>query len=270
MSQEPRTPDLVELTRSFYASLNGRDFDAVMGMFGPASVWDVSRWGLGTHGGLRAIRQFPEDWFGSVDEYEVQVEEMHDLGNGIVLVVVSHVGHRARSRGALQVRSASIFVWTESTIALLTVYPDIDEARVAAVRAADPPPQRNIDLHGQLVEAVRAREVPVELLAPNFHMENRATAATDHIYYGAEGLLELARDIIEAFAEEPRWRVEEVIASGDDFVVATFSVVGLGARSKEPLEFRWVGVAWFREGKASRAIGYASRREALEAVGLAE
>jgi len=64
--------------------------------------------------------------------------------------------------------------------------------------------------------------------------------------------------------------VEEVIAASKDFVVATFSIVGLGAHSKEPLDFRWAGVTWFRDGKASRAIGYASRREALEAVGLKE
>jgi len=51
-------------------------------------------------------------------------------------------------------------------------------------------------------------------------------------------------------------------------VVAAFSVIGRGARSGQPLEFRWAGVTWFRDGKAIRAVGYTSRREALEAVGL--
>ena len=60
------------------------------------------------------------------------------------------------------------------------------------------------------------------------------------------------------------------MACGEDFVVATFSVVGYGALSEEPLEFRWAGVTWFRDGKATRAIGYTTRREALEAVGLRE
>jgi ketosteroid isomerase-like protein len=270
MSQEPSTPDLVELTRSFYASLNGRDFDAFMARFGPASVWDVSRWGLGSHAGLDAIRQYLEDWFGNLDEYEMQVDEVHDLGNGIVFAVVAQVTPGVGHRGLRRVRSGAVFVWVDSIIARVTLYPNIDEGRAAAVRAADPLAQRNVDVHRHLVEAVRAGGMPDELLAPNFRIENHASAATDHIYYGAKGLRELVRDLFEIFAAEPRSGVEEVIAASKDFVVATFSVVGLGAHSRKPLEFRWVGVTWFRNGKASRAIGYASRREALEAVGLAE
>jgi len=49
-----------------------------------------------------------------------------------------------------------------------------------------------------------------------------------------------------------------------------FYVVGRGARSGMPLELRWAGATWFRDGKATRAIGYASPREALESVGLRE
>jgi hypothetical protein len=32
----------------------------------------------------------------------------------------------------------------------------------------------------------------------------------------------------------------------------------------------WVNVTWFRDGRMSRAVGYLTRREALEAVGLGE
>jgi hypothetical protein len=91
MSEESRTPDSVELTRRVYAFLNGGDFDSVVGMFASASVWDVSDWGLGTHTGLKAIRQFLQDWFGSMDEFEVHVGEMYDLLNGVVRVVVTQV-----------------------------------------------------------------------------------------------------------------------------------------------------------------------------------
>jgi ketosteroid isomerase-like protein len=270
MSQEPRTPDLVELTRRVHESLNSRDFDAVLGMFGPASVWDVSRWGLGSHAGLDAIRQYLEDWFGHLDEYEMQVDEVHDLGNGIVFAVVTQVTPGLGHPSLLPVRSGAVFVWAESVIARVTLYPNIDEGRAAAVRAADPPTQRNIDLHSHLIAAVLAGEMPDELLAPNFRIENRAYAATDHTYYGVKGLLELMSDLFEVFAAKPRFGAEEVIAASKDFVVASVCVDGLGVRSRKPLEFRWVGVTWFRDGKASRAIGYTSRREALEAVGLAE
>jgi len=128
--------------------------------------------------------------------------------------------------------------------------------------------QRNIDVHERVVRAVNAREVPDDVLAPDFQMENRASAVTDYTYYGERGWREWMGDLFESFAEGARYDVEEIIAVGEDFVAARFSVVGRGARSGQPLEFRWIGVTWFHEGKATRAVGYSSRSEALEAVGL--
>jgi len=270
MSQDSSTPDALELTRRVYAALNRRDFDAVVDMFGPTSVWDVSRWGLGAHAGLAAIRKFLEDWFGGLVAYEVQVEEMHDLGNGVVLAVVLQVAQSRGGRGVLRVRSAPVFVWAESRIALVTLYPDVATGRAAAVRAAAPSSQRNIDLHRHIVEAIGAQAVPDDLLAPGFSMESRVSSATGYTYHGAAGLREWASDLFEDFAEGARYGMEELIAAGDDFVVATFSVVGHGIRSREPLELRWAGVAWFRDGRATRAVGYSSRLEALDAVGLSE
>ncbi|HLL93222.1 MAG TPA: nuclear transport factor 2 family protein [Solirubrobacteraceae bacterium] len=130
--------------------------------------------------------------------------------------------------------------------------------------------QRNIELHSRAVAAVNAREVPEELLAPGFRLENHATAVTDYTYYGATGWREWMSDLFEVFAEGASYGVEEFIAVREDFVVAMFYVVGRGARSGMPLELRWAGATWFRDGKATRAIGYASPREALESVGLRE
>jgi hypothetical protein len=126
----------------------------------------------------------------------------------------------------------------------------------------------NLELHERLVEAVKAREVPVDLLAPGFRLENHATAVTDYTYHGARGWREWTSDLLEVFAKGALYDVEEIIAVGDDYVAADFSILGRGARSMMPLEFRWAGVTWFRRGKAIRTIGYAHRSEALRAVGL--
>jgi len=126
----------------------------------------------------------------------------------------------------------------------------------------------NIAVHDRVVEAVNAREVPDDVLAPGFRMENRASAVTDYTYHGARGFGEWMGDLFESFAEGARYGVEEILAVGDDFVVARFFVLGRGASSGKPLEFRWTGVTWFRGGKATRAIGYTSGPEALAAVGL--
>src|SRR6478609_4392699 len=87
MPQQPATSSALDLTRRCFEAGNSGDFDALMLFFGPDSVWDVSAWGLGSHTGRPAIRAFFGDWIGSLDEYELQVEELVDLGNGIVLAV---------------------------------------------------------------------------------------------------------------------------------------------------------------------------------------
>jgi ketosteroid isomerase-like protein len=132
-SEETDRPDYLARTRAVYALLNGRDFGAVTAMFGPDAVWDISRWGLGSKSGRDAIRQFLEDWFGSLAEYEVRLEEIHDLGGGVVFAIVLQVGRRAGSRGLLQMRSAPVFVWEDEGIASLTLYRDLQEARAAAL-----------------------------------------------------------------------------------------------------------------------------------------
>ena len=135
-SEESTTPDLVELTRGAYSSLNSRDFEALVNTFGPDSVWDVSRWGLGIHAGREAIRRFLGDWFEALDEYEVRVERTLDLGNGVIYAEVLQIARTADSRDYLRMRSAPVFIWVDGLVERLTTYTDIDEARAAAERLA--------------------------------------------------------------------------------------------------------------------------------------
>jgi ketosteroid isomerase-like protein len=128
--------------------------------------------------------------------------------------------------------------------------------------------QRCLDLHHLGVAAINAREIPEELLAPGFRLENTSTAVTDRTYYGAEGVLEWINDFFDAFEEGAQYETEEILADGEDFVVAVVRIVGRGARSGAPLVLRWVNVSWFAGGRGTRSVGYLSRREALEAVGL--
>jgi len=268
MLEEPAKPDPLKLTLRAYEQLNARDWAGLTEAFEADAVWDVSRWGLGTHRGHAGVRRFLEDWFGGLEKFEVQVEELHDLGNGIVLAVVLQVAHQAGSSATLRIRSAPVFRWSASRIAAVTIYPDATEGRAAAERAAQGAAPGNVQRHAILAQAVNERRLPVELLAPGFRLENHASAVTDYSYHDARGWREWMSDLFEVFAPGAHYGVEEVIASGDDFVVASFLLAGRGARSADPLEFRWAGVTWFLGGKAIRAVGYASREEALEAVGL--
>jgi ketosteroid isomerase-like protein len=136
MSEESTTSDPVELTHHMYASLNRRDFDAIMGLFGADSVLDASRWDLGVHAGPKAIRRYFEDFLAGLYEYGVQVEEIQDLGNGVIYVV--QLAHRATASHAyVELQSALVFAWADGMLARVTLYTDNDEARAAAQRLAE-------------------------------------------------------------------------------------------------------------------------------------
>ncbi|HEY4451767.1 MAG TPA: nuclear transport factor 2 family protein [Solirubrobacteraceae bacterium] len=131
--------------------------------------------------------------------------------------------------------------------------------------------QRTVELHRRGVAALDARELSDELFeelcAPDFRMENTSTAVTDKTYRGLDGVREWIGDFFDAFDEEARHEVEEILADGEDFVVSVVRIVGRGARSGAPLTLRWVNVTWFHDDRMVRAVGYLSRREALAAVG---
>jgi hypothetical protein len=126
--------------------------------------------------------------------------------------------------------------------------------------------QANVELQALAVAAVNAGQVPEELLALGFWMENHAFSVTDYTYRGTGGWREWMSDIFEEFAGRARLEIEEIIETTDDFVVARMCVVGTSARSRTPLSLRWVGVTWFRDGKLTCIVGYATRAEALEAA----
>jgi ketosteroid isomerase-like protein len=134
--------------------------------------------------------------------------------------------------------------------------------------------QQNLELYERSVAAVNARdlsdELAVEIIAPDFRIENAATAVTDKTYYGAAGVREWVRDIFEGMDEGSRYETEEILADGEDYVVARVRLVGHGLRSGAPVTLRWVTVTWYESGKATRSAGYLRRSEALKAVWLEE
>ena len=69
-------------------------------------------------------------------ELEFKLEEVQDLGNGVVLAVVLQEARPAGSAAHVQQREGWVYVWVGGLIARLTVL-DIDEARAAADALAE-------------------------------------------------------------------------------------------------------------------------------------
>jgi ketosteroid isomerase-like protein len=69
------------------------------------------------------------------DELEFKLEEVHDLGNGVVLAVVVQDARPAGIAGRVQQREGWVYVWAEGLIVRFTAS-DVDGARDAAERLA--------------------------------------------------------------------------------------------------------------------------------------
>jgi ketosteroid isomerase-like protein len=135
--------------------------------------------------------------------------------------------------------------------------------------------QENVELFRRIIDAANLPTDEIEgvlapLLVPGLRMDNATTAVTDKTYYGVEGCLQWRADLAEGFAPGVRHEVEGILAHGEEFVVGRHALIGTGARSGAPLQLRWITVMWFEDGKASRTVGYNTRKEALRAVGLEE
>ena len=138
MSEEATTPDLVERVRGFVEADSPEDLDAMLSFYAPDVVWEAVDLGTSFEG-VAAIRGFLEEWLSGYGTYEIEAEEILDLGSGVVSAVTRQNGRPAGSTGGALVQEAWIylFVWVEDMVARVEVYRDIAEGRAAAKRLAE-------------------------------------------------------------------------------------------------------------------------------------
>ena len=136
VSEESTTPDLVELMGRAFEAANRRDLDAVASSFAEDATFDGRGVG-GPFEGRAAIRSMLEEWFATYEELEFGLEEVRDLGNGVVFAAVVQNGRPAGSAGHLRQREGWVLVWVRGLIERFTSYGDPDEARAAAERLAE-------------------------------------------------------------------------------------------------------------------------------------
>jgi ketosteroid isomerase-like protein len=138
MPEEPTSPDVVELTRLAFEAVNRRDIDGVVSCFAPDGVLDGRAAG-GLYEGRAAIRGFLDDWFSSFAELRMEVEEFAVLDDGVMLAVVKQEGRPVGVDGQVHQREGWVIRWSaDGLLERLTTLPDIDEARAAAERLAEP------------------------------------------------------------------------------------------------------------------------------------
>jgi ketosteroid isomerase-like protein len=133
MSEESMTLDLVELVRKQLEALDRRDLDGVMSSVAEDTVPDGRA--AGVFEGRAAIRGLLEDWFRAWEELDFELEEVSDLGGGVVFAVVIQDGRPVGGDGRLRQREGWVYLWAGGSIARLTIS-EVDQARAAAEQLA--------------------------------------------------------------------------------------------------------------------------------------
>ncbi|HEX4187768.1 MAG TPA: nuclear transport factor 2 family protein [Solirubrobacteraceae bacterium] len=136
MPGDPSSSSPLELTRRSFEAADSGDYDWMMSFYGPDSVFDMSPWGLGTYEGLVAIRAFFKDWIGAFEVFEMKLEQMDDLGSGVVMAVARQTALSAGSSTPLRLRHAAVAVWENGIALAITNYPDVEHARTVAEELA--------------------------------------------------------------------------------------------------------------------------------------
>ncbi len=132
MNEEPTRPDPVELVRKQLEALDRGDFDGAMSSVAEDGVLDGR---ADLIEGRAAIRRFLEEWFGAYAELEYELEEISDLGGGVVFAVVIQDGRLVGSAGRIRQREGWVYLCVGGSIARLTTS-EVDEGRAAAERLA--------------------------------------------------------------------------------------------------------------------------------------
>ena len=133
MAEESTTPDPVELVRKQVEALNRGDLDGVMSSVAEDGVLDGR---ADLIEGRAAIRGFLDEWVRAYEELEYELEEVSDLGGGVVFAVMIQDGRLVGSAGRIRQREGWVYLWVGGLIARLTTY-ELDEGRAAAERVAE-------------------------------------------------------------------------------------------------------------------------------------
>jgi ketosteroid isomerase-like protein len=135
--------------------------------------------------------------------------------------------------------------------------------------------RENVEVVRRLYEA--ARRGDAETVLSLYHREveldfsriPHATVIGRGLYHGHEGLRSWYREWDEAW-ESFEQVYEELIDVGEH-VISVWSQRGRGRMSGAEVELRRAGAVWtVSNGQVVRLVGFPSREEALEAVGLSE
>jgi ketosteroid isomerase-like protein len=205
-----------------------------------------------------------EDWLRPYEEYQVDAEEVVDLGNGVVFLVAVSNARPINSSAFVQWRQGFVSLNDGYLITRITSYTDIDQARAAAERLAEELGDANepvtldpVEQTRQQWEATSRGEFDPQGLADGYASD----AVLDTAGYGM-GTFD-GRDAIHGFLAD--WagsfddltaEAEEIVGFGNAVVLTVYRQKGRPLGASDYVRVRSAMVAEFVDGKIARNTIY--------------
>jgi uncharacterized protein len=128
----PRSP--TEVVRALYEAINTRDYEAGFALLDEDFEWLEPEQTLlsGNHRGFAEVRQAIEAQLEVWDEFTIEPEEFHEIGDRVAVPI------RQRARGGasgveVEIRIGHLWTVREGKIVRLEVFPAREDARKAAL-----------------------------------------------------------------------------------------------------------------------------------------
>jgi ketosteroid isomerase-like protein len=129
--------------------------------------------------------------------------------------------------------------------------------------------QENVDLVRRWFAFLARGELPLDVAAENVEIDNIEGFPVQGPYSGHSGMQRWWDDLADAF-ETFRIEMIDCAPLDDERVLSENQASGRFRGTGIPLDFPWASLITIREGKVVRAVGYFSRSQALEELGLSE
>jgi len=132
--------------------------------------------------------------------------------------------------------------------------------------------QENLEIAREFVDSCNRGEFDAvfEFCTPDVEGYPDASFPEPRLRIGQAALKAFLEEIATAWAEPPQYVLKELVAVGDDRVLARGDWRGRGAASAIESSSEWSLVWTIRGRQIARIAWFSDREEALEAVGLSE
>jgi ketosteroid isomerase-like protein len=125
--------------------------------------------------------------------------------------------------------------------------------------------EENVEIVRRFFRGFAGGDPPIEILAPDVRMRNLAEFPIKGPYEGHEGIRQWWADLAEVI-DDLRIEGEKFAAPDDAHVVTLQRMTGTFKSTGLPVDERWAGLTRIEGGLIVEITGYASRRQAMEAI----